>query len=300
MSEKIIPSSIYETLGLVYFWCETELFPGGEREVGPVDLTVQRNFKGIPYMRSSSIKGALRSFYELRNQMDDANLLFGSTEQAGSIMLGNAEILAFPVKADRELFLYVTSQSQISAYVREATKSGVNIEEDLWSLETGKALSAELEGEVELMDGRYTLTLEKNKKLENLARSIAKDVVPEEGGAIVPGYSYLKPKLEKLIMVNDTTFRELTNNGLVIVLRIALDYERKAVVPERRAMFYQELIPDGTLLFAPLMKTIRSEPYQEKIESFVNVLKKGLLINLGGDETTGKGVVRIVLREGRK
>lgn len=295
MSEKIIPSSIYETLGLVYFWCETELFPGGEREVGPVDLTVQRNFKGIPYMRSSSIKGALRSFYELRNQMDDANLLFGSTEQAGSIMLGNAEILAFPVKADRGLFLYVTSQSQISAYVREAAKSGKDIKEELWSFESGEALSAELEGEVDLMDGRYSLTLKKDKNLKTLAESIVEDAIPKIDSTPAPGYSYLESKLKKLILVNDTTFRELANNGLIIVLRIALDYERKAVVPERKAMFYQELIPEGTLLFAPLMKTFRSEQYQKEIDSFTKLLKGGLLLNLGGDETTGKGVVRIVM-----
>ncbi len=67
-------------------------------------------------------------------------------------------------------------------------------------------------------------------------------------------------------------------------------------------MFYQELIPEGTLLFAPLMKAIRLKEEEEGsvVDGFVEELKKGLLLNLGGDETTGKGVVRVLLSQGRE
>ncbi|MEM1659485.1 MAG: type III-B CRISPR module RAMP protein Cmr4 [Candidatus Jordarchaeales archaeon] len=295
MGEKpvFIPSA-YEMIGVAYFWCETEFFPGGEREAGPVDLTVQRNFKGLPYVRGSSIKGALRSFYELNDGKSDAEVLFGSAEQAGCLVVENAEIIAFPVKADVELFVYVTSPSQVSAYVRDVSKFGVSLEEV--SVEgSDKALSATLSGEIELMDEKYKLKLEKNEKVSKLASEIAKHAIPKVDGKPAPGYSYLKQKLEKLIVVDDTLFREIVNSGLVITLRIALNRETKTVA--EKALFYQELIPEGTLFYAPIMRSIRSRCRKEnddKIKSFLEKLSKGLLINLGGDETTGKGVVRIV------
>ncbi|MEM3569150.1 MAG: type III-B CRISPR module RAMP protein Cmr4 [Candidatus Jordarchaeales archaeon] len=294
MSEDVpfIPS-MYEIVGIAYFWCETEFFPGGEREAGPVDLTVQRNFKGIPYVRGSSIKGALRSFYELNGKSSEAEILFGSPEHAGCLVLENAEILAFPVKADRELFVYVTSPSQISAYVRDANKVGVSLEEV--SVGEGEALSAALEGKIELMDEKYSLTLKRNDHVNKLAGKIAEKATPKVNGKTAPGYSYLKEKLERLIVVDDALFREITNSGLVVVLRIALDYKTKTVT--EKAMFYQELIPEGTLLYAPIMRAFRSrysKESNERVEELLKKLNKGLLINLGGDETTGKGVVRIV------
>lgn len=294
MGEKaaFIPS-VYEVVGVAYFWCETEFFPGGEREAGPVDLTVQRNFKGIPYVRGSSIKGALRSFYELNGRKSDAEVLFGSAEQAGCLVVENAEILAFPVKADRELFVYVTSPSQVSAYVRDVSKVGVSLEEV--DVKKDEALSAELEGDIELMDGKYVLKLRKDGRVGKLASEISRFAVPRVDGKPAPGYSYLEQRLRKLIVVDDDLFREIANSGLVVVLRIALNYETKTVA--EKAMFYQELIPEGTLFYAPIMRAFRSRCRKEnggKVDEFLDMLRRGLLINLGGDETTGKGVVRIV------
>ncbi len=297
----VIPS-VYEVAGLMYFWCESEFFPGGEREAGPIDLTVQRNSKGIPYVRGSSVKGAIRSFYEVLKGEDEANVVFGSTDKAGCVVIGNAEILAFPVKADRDLFLYVTSPSQISAYAREADRAlGLSVEEN-WNVSGEEAASASLDGEVELMDGRYTLKLRREEKAERLAKNLVDTAVPKVDGAPAPGYGYLKSKLEKLVVVEDGVFRELVNNGLVVVLRIAL--ERSTKTAAGKAMFYQELIPEGTLLFAPLMKAIRLRKGEEGeagiVDGFVEELKRGYLLNLGGDETTGKGVVRVLLCQRRE
>ena len=104
------------------------------------------------------------------------------------------------------------------------------------------------------------------------------------------GYVILKQKVrESLLILNSSMFQKIVERGLVRVARTRLDVHTKTV--EHGALFFQELLPEYTVLITAVLKSIR---FQGEINSLIGILNNNIII-LGGDETVGRGIVRIKL-----
>jgi len=305
--------SVYEPLGMMYLWCESLFYPGGEREVGVIDLTVQRDpVTSIPHVRSTSIKGALRWFIE--NLVSNKKLqlspqkLFGDMERVSVVNIFNAEILLFPVASTLGLFAYITSPKQLNHWIKTLDtleyEAAEKLDENLGSMiekftniNALTSQSSPLAGKkIALLRGEFLIEPQGCRELDNMLEEIIKTSIPMKTASPLAGYSYIRSKVrENTVIVNDDLFKELVNQGLVRIARIALDPETKVV--KGGALFYQELIPQYTLLFCLITKTIRYNADKfitNNVNEFRKFLKKNPLINIGGDETTGKGQIRIV------
>ena len=84
--------------------------------------------------------------------------------------------------------------------------------------------------------------------------------------------------------------------------RIGLDYERKTV--KNGALFYQEFIPAEALFYAAVFTTPSrregdSKPAAAVLQYLRDHLQKVQVLQIGGDETTGKGFCTARLVDGK-
>ncbi len=312
---------MYKPLGLLFMWCESEFYPGGEREAGVIDLPVQRNpLTQLPAVNSSAIKGALRSSVEIGKIGNmDANFIFGNQFRSGALEFLNANLLLFPVHSYIGTFAYVASPEQFLTnwlmYLEERNPEQAKemyelVKKILGNVEKGKVVITENSifkgSDLFLLRGEFIAESSNFiplKESGTILSKLLKMAIPRSGNKVWTGYNYLKNKiLRNTVFVNYESFRSLVEKGLVRVARIAIDYETKIV--KQGALFYQELIPQYSLLCTAIFRTARYEGNDElkaSINTFVNdYLRRNPLINLGGDETTGKGMVRLVFSEGEK
>ena len=99
---------------------------------------------------------------------------------------------------------------------------------------------------------------------------------------------------EHLVVLHRNAFRDFVTFSTEVVTRIRLEYETKTV--QEGGLWTEEYLPVDTLLYAPLMASKSRNP---KVSlSAVELLNKvkglGLeRIQLGGDETIGRGIAAV-------
>ncbi len=125
--------------------------------------------------------------------------------------------------------------------------------------------------------------------VEAIGEWLANNALPKTG------YDYWKQALpQKLCILPEDVFRDFVLYGTEVQTHIRLDPDKKTV--QSGALWTTESLPIDTLLYAPLMATksrasgvdLSGQQVLEKVKSL------GLMhTQLGGDETTGQGMVAL-------
>ncbi|MFQ6095421.1 MAG: type III-B CRISPR module RAMP protein Cmr4, partial [Candidatus Bathyarchaeia archaeon] len=299
----------YEAASLLAFWCETPLHIGSAtRGVGTlVDLPIQREtfdeeipteFPGLPMVQASSVKGVLRSFTRERlgSRENMVERFFGSElggrkpTKPARLLFTDLRLLLFPVQAQRGLFVWVTSPLLLArlswALELLEVKAPLN---RVKKVAKGDALVAAGCGCIIEIDGQPRLPLTRDcvlrgKEDEDVAKWsewIRDNLVGED--------PYIKTTLSrKMIVVDDKTMRRLATYHTEVVTRIRLEEERKVV--ETGGLWTEEYLPSQTLLYGLLSSTDKDD-----LLFFENLLTERGAFILGGDETIGRGLVRLVI-----
>lgn len=288
---------------------------------------------GWPTIAGSALKGILRDAYrEMRkanhgNDRKTANekdselvAIFGpgapedSSAHAGALTVTDARILAFPVRSLRGVFAWVTCQAVLERLCRDLQLVGMAYPQ-LPKAWPGKN-QALVTNESSLMvqhDNKAKIVLEefdfdiagRCDEVANWLSSHASD-----------GDNYSADRLKThLAILHDDDFTYFVRHATEIVARIALDYERKTV--KQGALFYQEFLPAETLMYSLLLandsrkknqnqstgnesenQTTRKEeekllPAGQILELVGKCLSERGILQIGGDETTGKGLCRV-------
>lgn len=298
--EKIV-HSIYAPYGLFLISFESPFYPGMGRSEKGIDLTIQRDPKGLPTYFSSGLKGALRSFYHLNYNEEEVNTLFGSEDQVSNIIFSDAHLLLFPVKSLTGFFAYVTSEYVLNRFCRVLQKMGTlvtppKIEGNALTLTDRLFTKRNEENRVFLMDGTIDVPV---KKAQNGDKNKLESIVKEITSVMrkTPSYAYLQRTIkDRFLIVSDEDFSKITRQGTEKVTRIKLKYETKTT--EEGGLFTQELIPEDTILYSGVYISKTTEEGLIALRKFENLFKSGFLVlQLGGDETLGRGMGRIFLRK---
>ncbi len=99
---------------------------------------------------------------------------------------------------------------------------------------------------------------------------------------------------EHLVILHRNAFRDFVTFSTEVVTRIRLEYETKTV--QEGGLWTEEYLPVDTLLYAPLMASKSRTPKVSlsAAEILDKVKSLGLeRIQLGGDETVGKGIAAL-------
>ncbi|MCR4429799.1 MAG: type III-B CRISPR module RAMP protein Cmr4 [Tepidanaerobacteraceae bacterium] len=303
--------------------CETPLHAGSGNDLGFVDLPIQRErHTDFPKVEGSSLKGCIREAFEdleeidlndskltEKNKREEAVILAFGPEKgdlhAGALGFTDARILLFPVKSMKGVFAWITCPKVLERFKGDLFLSGIN--KDVPKLpETGTVpygSSLLFEGDKVILE-EYTFNVKKPAKGDECTRFaqwLADKVFPS-----CEEYKYWSEKMKKdIVVLSDDDFRDFVNLSTEIVTRTRIDNDTGTV--QGGALFTEEYLPTESVLYSlALASPIFSENkgvFENKdkkeeemiLEYFTNNLPG--IIQLGGNTTLGKGIIRTLIME---
>ncbi len=261
------------------------LHAGTGHAVDVVDLpTARMKATGIPYVPGSSIKGVLRDARK-NNDSSEIAAVFGPSdkpdEHAGALVVGDARLLALPVRSFRGTFCWVTSPLLLFLAQRDLATTL-----EIPSLTGRQAKVAE--GSECLHQGYlYLEDLDLPAREASEATEWAKVLVP----LVCPDQDILT---KRFAIIDDDTMTFLWETATQIDARVRIDGSTRTVVPG--ALWLEESLPPETLLLG-LLGGDRSRRTDKKMtpdEVIASALPNEEILQFGGKATTGHGRCRIV------
>ncbi|HOK34158.1 MAG TPA: type III-B CRISPR module RAMP protein Cmr4 [Fervidobacterium sp.] len=304
---------MYKKFQPFFLIVETPLHAGSGSELGVLDLPIQRErYTNFPKIEGSSLKGAIREAFETtQNGADIISLVFGPEDgdiYAGAIGFTDAKVLCFPVKSLRGVFAWVTCPMVLNRFIEDMHMSGQEELIDNWDLSNvtntvSKGSQALISDKIVLEE--FTFQVRESDMTTKIANALSEFVFP--GDAV---YAYWKEKMKKdLVILSDEDFEDFVSTSTEVITRTRISNETGTV--ETGALWTEEFLPQDTILYSIAMATpVRAEPSKKKellgdtsdeeAEKVIEFFKKGLprVINIGGDQTIGKGIVRTKLLGG--
>ena len=245
---------------------------------------------------------------------------------AGAVSPGDARLLLFPVRSLDGVYAWVTSLDVLHRFRRDATYAGLTDVPELPSAEPGRNQAYVPPGntiggdEIVLEEFAFSRTDDaaESNKVACLAKWLACQALPDDAL-----YKHGKDKLKtSLVILPQEAFRDFVRWSTEVVTRIKLVDETKTV--QGGALWTEEFLPVDSLLYAPVHATpLRipeaawaslptqwqqrkghtREKAQEQAEAALDWLacdknpegERNLpeRIQIGGDETVGRGIVRL-------
>ena len=110
-------------------------------------------------------------------------------------------------------------------------------------------------------------------------------------------YAFFREKLKKdLVVLSDTDFAYFSENATLVETHVRINAETGTA--EDGGLFYTENLPPESLLVAPILaskpRTGKKEDNEIPAEAVLSQIKgalDGKLLQIGGDATTGRGLV---------
>ena len=296
----------------------TPLHAGTGQELGIVDLPIQRErHTGFPKIEASGLKGSMREVFEENNKkvkvgnkevsINDKitiDLTFGPEAEishAGALGFTDARILLFPVKSMKGVFAYITCPQVLKRFEEEMTIAGNKIELNGQKININKIppnsfpknTSQVLVSNKVILE-EYTFELNPNEDLKQFAEWLAQKTGIEE----IP---------QKIIVLSNDDFKDFVHLSTEVITRIKISNVTGTV---EEGPFNEEFLPSETLLYSlalaspifkekPEEKGIFNQNGKDEAGLVLEFFKAGMpeVMQIGGDATIGKGIVRITLWE---
>ncbi len=279
----------------IFFKVLTPLHIGVGSGIGHIDLPIYREVPtNFPLIPASSLKGVLRQKW-LENTLEKTGLsslndydkkvengdddnsyvkksmeIFGSQNKEGSLIVSDSRILFFPVKSAKGIFAYITCPFVLKRFSKD---TGINVGEIEDIIENHKAIVLNDEKLVYknkdlliLEDFSFKVERKNNNEIWNIAKNIDID-------------------RKRIVIVSDDIFGSMVESYTEIQTHTKIDLE-KGVVSEN-ALWVEEYVPPETVFY-----TILDLPVIPEFKNFVETTIKTLRI--GGNTTTGKGLVEVI------
>lgn len=266
------------------------LHAGTGQAAGIVDLPIARyRSSGIPFVPGSSIKGVLRDARSRSLPPAELYAIFGpetgnASEHAGALVVGEARLLALPVRSFRGTFAYVSSPLLLELARRDLGEGGA------------KPNVPQLSGrEARVTTGSACLHDQK-LYLEDLDLPAAEDQEADDWARFLaplasPGEDIFS---KRFVVVDDDTMSFLLETAMQLDARVRLDPETRTVA--QGALWLEESLPPESLLVG-LLAADRSRRNGVNLGPD-QVLDKALnaveVLQFGGKASVGRGRCRIV------
>lgn len=288
----------------LFMYTETSLHAGVGSTVSAIDLPIQRErTTQFPIVQGSGIKGALRSiFHGVEDKTNEIEAVFGAIKDivtngqretisfGGAVSVGDARIVLFPVRSLSGVFTYVTCPA-VLARVRRDIPSFPALKQIPTATQALVTPSNQITLSNKVVLEEFSFNAIEVDTVKEIAQWFAEHALPrgEE-------YSYWKSKVENsLAILHDDAFRDFVLNSTEIVTRVHLDYAKKTVL--KGQLWTQEALPSDTLLMsAVVIRNTRdgSNGTAAEVEAWLkNPENIPSRMQLGGDETTGQGMVAL-------
>ena len=292
---------------MLYLYVETPLHAGVGSGLSSIDLPIQRErTTQYPMIQGSGIKGKLRATAEFE-KLEDINVIFGpdvtggGDEYAGALIAGDARILLFPVRSLSGVFAYTTSYDVLNRFRRDLERGNAShtLEWQVPDRVPGKVLvttTSDIQANNRVVLEEFNFESQADSRVDTIAEWITTAALPELGAN-----DYWANKVKRsLVILPDNDFRDFALYATEVITRVRIDRAKKTV--EKGALWTEEHLPTDTLLYVPIYATdARKNGKDGSKLSGTQILEKartlgaktGNYLQLGGDETVGRGMVRL-------
>ena len=243
------------------------------------------------------------------------NLAFGpdtadqSNLHGGALGFTDARLLLFPVKSVSDVFGWITCPAVLARFKHDlsicqpciALDFSLPEEKQVPTVPTGSDLVI---NESTIVLEEYSFEVQETSDCEKLANWISDNCMPSDD------YTYWREKVKKnLVVLSNEDFRDFVTLSTEVIARIKINQKTGTV--QKGALWYEEYLPSDSILYSlaltsPIFQEEDSDKGifqltdQEKSENrdesekVMEFLEDGLpaVIQLGGNATTGKGIVR--------
>lgn len=306
---------------MLYLYVETPLHAGAGSGLSSIDLPIQRErTTQYPMIQGSGIKGKLRATAEDavgKNGItkDDVEILFGpdtnrpgrgatpdSNDYAGALIAGDARILLFPVRSLNGVFAYTTSCDVLNRFARDLARKGRDTstfppipQQQLEPNQVFVTTNSSVQSNGTLVLEEFSFDTKADSQVDTIAQWLSNNALP--GG----NNSYWAEKLKSsLVILSDDDFRDFALYATEVITRVRIDRQKKTV--ERGALWTEEHLPTDTLLYVPMYaanarKTVQNGQERmtstQVLQKAKEITAKNPYLQLGGDETVGRGLVQV-------
>lgn len=251
-----------------------------------IDLpTARMKATGIPFLPGSSIKGVLRDARRTTDR-EKTEAVFGPSDDpaahAGALVVGDARLLALPVRSFRGTFAWITSPLLLTLAKRDLEDASLaipSINGRGARLAQGSVCAHNNNLYLEDLDLPATVAAEATVWAQHLAP------------LAFPGDDIFT---KRFAIVDDDTMAFLWETATQVDARVRLDERTRTVA--KGALWLEESLPPETLLIG-LLAADRSRRRDVKMtpEDVLDfALSREEVHQLGGKATTGRGRCRIV------
>jgi CRISPR-associated protein Cmr4 len=293
----------------LFLYAVSPVHLGAGTATGLIDNPIQRErHTNHPSFAGSGIKGAVRHSFEQLCQGTEQDmplkqlikLLFGpesgnSDLHAGAVSLGDAQLVAFPVRSLKRGYVYATCPQTLARAQRLLNLVGIksnwtipNVEEGHCRLANPALMSGDNKLHLEAFE--YSVQMD-DSELPLLSGQLADMALPEDAG-----YAFFRDKLKTdLVLLSDTDFDYFSENATLVEAHVRID--EKTGTAADGGLFYTENLPPESLLIAPLMASQTRSGDKHEQDDAAGVMAKisnvidNKLLQIGGDATTGRGLV---------
>jgi len=227
-----------------------------------------------------------------RTSPNDVKAVFGpdttgASEHAGGLWVGDANLVALPVRSVVGTFAWATSPFLLGRFFRDATEAGLKPPKvpsgpPVVGCQTSKSTKLKEGSKAYFED--LDFAVDENEQVGELAKWMAEIFFDE--------VFWRDRFVERFCVVHDDVMGYLAQHGTDIVNRIRLENDTKTVA--KGALWSEESLPTETLLaahvvVAPNEKTKPKAELEKSLRAY-----GGRPLQLGGDATVGRG--RCMLR----
>jgi len=297
---------MFKERAAMFLYCVSPVHMGTGQAIGVIDNPIQRErHTGYPCFAGSGIKGAVRHSFELLGgKKEDLDRLFGPEAgsgqlYAGAVSFGDAHLVAMPVRSLKEGFVWVTCTHALWRTRRLLELVGVKIEwpsvEDVAEGQ-GRVCDKTLLYQDKLHLEGFEYAAQKSEGIGEIATYLAENAIPAS-----EDFKYFRDKLKRhLVLLSDTDFAFFAQHATLVEPHVRINPETGTA--DEGGLFYTENLPPEAILVAPVMASQTRDSRGEPLDAgkVMGVIKKvingsngkqGNLLQIGGDATTGRGLV---------
>lgn len=287
---------MFENASIAIMYAVTPCHAGSGSALGVVDLPIQRErHTNWPMIQASGVKGAFRANFdrfknniseESRGEINEFKKLtdsvFGTSEgtgYAGSLSIGDARILAFPMRSSAAPFVWITCPAVLKRLQKDLKIANLkDFDASNYSVKDNEAIN--LGSEVlkdSILIEEYEVKVTKTEALPDSIKDYFKEAT-------------------RLLLVSDEVFNYGVSNCTQIMAQIKID--SKTGTTADGSLRYQEELPSDTIMYTVIHWGDTKNSTEEKLKA--EIIKKFITkeviaqhIQIAGDETCGRGVFQL-------
>ena len=289
---------MFEKTAALFLYAVSPVHMGAGQAVDVIDNPIQRErHTQHPCFAGSGIKGAVRHGYRaLGGDEADITRLLGpesgsSNLHAGAVSFGDAQLVLLPVRSLKGGYVYATcpqalarAQRLLALTGKATTWPGVQVLDGQCLIANPALLSGD-----KLHLEAFEYIAKASETTAAIANDLASRALPDDAA-----YRFFADKLKTdLVVLSDTDFGYFAKNAMLVEPHVRIN--EKTGTADGGGLFYTENLPPESLLIAPLMasqtRSGKDDLAAEEVLTKLRPLLDGRLLQIGGDATTGRGLV---------